>query len=57
MQQCKRNLPALIRAYQAFGAKFSKDSFTDRTFGSVDVFVLLDTQNYNQAYVNRLLKT
>lgn len=57
MQQCKRNLPPLIRAYQAFGAKFSKDSFTDRTFGSVDVFVLLDTQNYNQAYVNRLLKT
>jgi putative hemolysin len=53
--QVKRSLPALIRAYLSFGAKVSKDSFTDVEFGSVDVFILLDTKNYNQAYVNRLI--
>lgn len=50
-----RSLPPLIRAYVTFGAKVSKTSFTDRDFGSVDVFILLDTQNYNQTLVNKLL--
>ncbi|MBQ8685591.1 MAG: GNAT family N-acetyltransferase [Clostridia bacterium] len=52
----KRELPPLIRAYLSFGAKTSAQSFTDRDFGSVDVFVLLDIQNYNEAYINRLLR-
>lgn len=52
----KRNLPPLIRAYLGFGAKMSEDSFTDREFGSVDVFVLMDSKNYNDAYIKRLLK-
>ena len=52
----RQALPPLIRAYHAFGARFSTGSFTDYAFGSVDLFVLLDTQNYNEAYVARLLK-
>ncbi|MBQ8323507.1 MAG: GNAT family N-acetyltransferase [Clostridia bacterium] len=52
----KRSLPPLIRAYLGFGAKVSRDSFTDREFGSVDVFILLDSENYNDAYINRLLR-
>lgn len=56
VQEIKRNLPPLIRAYLSFGAKMSKDSFTDYEFGSVDVFVLLDLHNYNAAYVERLLR-
>ena len=54
--EIKRNLPPLIRAYLGFGAKVSADSFTDRTFGSVDVFILLDSADYNEAYINRLLR-
>ena len=54
--QIKRNLPPLIRAYIGFGAKTSKDSFTDWGFGSVDVFILLDSKAYNAAYINRLLR-
>ena len=54
--ELKRSLPPLIRAYLGFGAKVSKDSFTDWEFGSVDVFVLLDSNEYNEAYINRLLR-
>ncbi len=52
----KRGLPPLIRAYLGFGATVSKESFTDREFGSVDVFILIDFQNYNAAYVDRVLR-
>ena len=52
----KRRLPPLIRAYIGFGATTSKESFTDREFGSVDVFILLDAKKYNEAYINRLLR-
>ncbi|MBQ7923782.1 MAG: GNAT family N-acetyltransferase [Clostridia bacterium] len=55
-KEVKHSLPALIRAYYSFGAKFSCESFTDWEFGSVDVFVLLDTQNYNVSYINRVLR-
>ena len=54
--EIKRKLPALIRAYLNFGAKTSCDSFTDYDFGSVDVFILLDSKNLNMAFVQRLLK-
>ncbi len=52
----KRSLPPLIRAYLGFGATVSKESFTDREFGSVDVFILIDFENYNAAYVDRILR-
>lgn len=54
--EIKHELPPLIRAYLSFGAKTSEQSFTDREFGSVDVFVLLDMQDYNESYVNKLLR-
>ncbi len=55
-KEIRHALPALIRAYDSFGAKFSVESFTDWEFGSVDVFVLLDTQQYNETYINRVLR-
>ncbi len=56
VREIKRNLPPLIRAYLGFGATVSSDSFTDWEFGSVDVFILIDFQNYNVAYVDRVLR-
>ncbi len=56
LQEIKRSLPPLVRAYLSFGAKVSESTFTDWGFGSVDVFILLDMQNYNEAYIKRLLK-
>lgn len=56
LQETKRALPPLIRAYLSFGAKVSKETSIDSPFGSVDVFILLDLQNYNKAYIKRLLR-
>ncbi|MBQ3596510.1 MAG: GNAT family N-acetyltransferase [Clostridia bacterium] len=54
--QAKRNLPPLFKAYLGFGAKFSDQYFTDVVFGSVDVFVLMDTTKLNDLYIKKLLK-
>ncbi len=51
----KRSLPPLIRAYVSFGAFLSKETFCDFEFGSIDTFVLLDTKNCNDKYINRFL--
>lgn len=51
----KRRLPALLKAYTAFGGKLSSETFVDTAFGSVDLFVLLDMNNVNWAYVHRML--
>lgn len=51
-----RRLPPLIRGYIAVGAKIAPQPFTDTEFGSVDVFILVDLQNCNTDYVNKLLK-
>lgn len=55
-RQILRKLPPLIRGYIAAGAKVAPQPFSDFKFGSVDVFILLDLQNCNTDYVNRLLK-
>ncbi len=52
----KRSLPPLIRAYLGFGATVSAESFTDWEFCSVDVFILVDFEHYNVAYVDRILR-
>ena len=54
--EIKSTMPALLRVYTAFGATISNDSFTDYDFGSVDVLVVLDTENCNLSYVQKLLK-
>lgn len=54
--EIKSTMPALLRVYTAFGATISSDSFTDYDFGSVDVLVVLDTENCNLSYVQKLLK-
>ena len=55
-EQVKRALPPLLRIYTSFGATVSKDSFTDYEFGSVDVLIVLDTQDCNFGYMKKLLK-
>ena len=54
--EVKRKLPPLVRAYIGFGAKIGKEAFADYDFGSVDVFTLMDTQNYNTDYIQRFLR-
>ncbi len=51
----KRKLPTLFKAYTAIGGKLSAESFVDYDFGSVDLFVLVDLEDCNMAYINRLL--
>ena len=55
-KQILRQLPPLIRGYIAAGAKVAPQPFTDFKFGSVDVFILLDLQNCNTGYINKLIK-
>lgn len=50
-----RMLPPLIKAYISVGGKVSKQSFTDWAFGSVDLFVLVDLDNCNEAFINRIM--
>lgn len=53
--EVRRSLPPLIRAYISFGAFLSKDTFCDYPFGSIDTFVLLDTKNCNNRYIDRFI--
>lgn len=55
-KQILRKLPPLIRAYLSVGAKVAPQPFTDYVFRSVDVFIVLDMQNCNTEYVNKLIK-
>lgn len=55
-KEVANKLPPLIKAYITLGAKIAPETFTDTAFGSVDVFILVDMQNCNMPYVQRLLK-
>lgn len=55
-KQILRKLPPLIRGYIAVGAKVAPQPFSDFKFGSVDVFILVDMQNCNNDFINRMLK-
>lgn len=55
-KQILRKLPPLIRGYVALGAKVAPQPFSDFKFKSVDVFILLDMQNCNTDYINRMFK-
>lgn len=50
-----RGIPPLIKAYVSLGCKVSNQTFTDTVFKSVDLFVLVDMLNCNDAYMNRIL--
>ncbi len=53
--EIKRSLPPLIRAYIAFGAFLSKDTFCDKEFGSIDTLVIVDSKNCNDRYVDKFV--
>lgn len=53
--KCKSQMPTLVKAYILFGAKFSKEYFIDHDFCSLDIFVLVDSLNYNKSYIDRIL--
>lgn len=54
-REVRRSLPPLIRAYVSFGAFLSKETFCDYAFGSIDTFVLLDTKNCNDRYIDKFV--
>lgn len=54
-KEVMRSIPPLIKAYISLGGKVSSQTFTDMAFKSVDLFVLVDMQNCNDAYMNRIL--
>ncbi|MCH5146691.1 MAG: GNAT family N-acetyltransferase [Clostridiales bacterium] len=56
-RQILRKLPPLIRGYISVGAKVAPQPYSDFKFRSVDVFILLDLQNCNNDFVNKLLKS
>lgn len=53
--KCKEQMPTLVKAYMMFGAKFSKEYYIDKDFCSLDIFVLVDSLNYNKKYIDRIL--
>ncbi|MCI5938483.1 MAG: GNAT family N-acyltransferase [Bacilli bacterium] len=53
--KAKEQQPALVKAYILFGAKFSKEYFIDNDFCSLDIFVLVDSLNYNKKFIDRIL--
>lgn len=55
-RQILRKLPPLIRGYITLGAKVAPQPYSDFKFRSVDVFILLDMQNCNTDYINRMFK-
>ncbi len=55
-QNEKRLLPPLIKGYLAFGGKVAKEGFIDYSFGSTDVFVCVDMNEVNRAYIKRLFR-
>ena len=50
-----RNLPPLVKTYLKMGASIGEGIYIDVPFNSIDVFVLLDLENKNERYVDRLL--
>lgn len=53
--EAARLIPPLIKAYIALGGKVSRQTFTDTDFCSVDLFVLVDLENCNEAFINRIM--
>lgn len=54
-KEVMRSIPPLIKAYVSLGGRVSKQTYTDLKFKSVDLFVLVDLENCNDAYLNRIL--
>lgn len=50
-----RLIPPLFKAYMSIGGKVSRQTFTDLSFCSVDLFVLVDLQNCNNAFIDKLM--
>lgn len=55
-KELQHTLPPLVRLYAMIGAKFSTEAFSDYPFGSVDLFVLFDTQNCNKPVVEKMMR-
>ena len=52
--KAKSELPSLIKGYLAMGCKVGKGAFIDYDFNSTDIMIILDLQNINEAYFNRM---
>ena len=54
-KEVSRLIPPLIKAYISLGGKVSRQTFTDFSFCSVDLFVLVDLENCNDAFIDRIM--
>lgn len=52
--KAKSEMPSLIKGYLAMGCKVGKGAFIDYDFNSTDIMVILDLQNINETYFNRM---
>ncbi len=55
MAKVEKELPPLVKAYMKFQCKVSKEYFIDYSFGSLDIFILLDTTNYNDKLIHKII--
>ena len=53
-KEAKLEMPSLIKGYLAMGCKVGKDVFLDYDFNSADVMIILDLENINMTYFNRM---
>ncbi len=54
--EAKAQIPSLIKGYMAMGAKIANGAYIDYDFNSIDVLTILDLQNMNTAYVQRIIR-
>lgn len=53
----KKEMPALVKGYINVGTTFGEEVFIDKSFNSVDVFVLAEVEKINEKYISRFVKT
>jgi len=52
----KKEMPALVKGYINVGSTFGGEAFVDRSFNSVDLFVLAEVDKISDKYINRFVK-
>ncbi len=54
LQKAKAEMPSLVKGYLAMGCKVGNGTYIDYSFNSIDVMIILDLENMNTAYFNRM---
>ncbi|MDH5657422.1 MAG: GNAT family N-acetyltransferase [Spirochaetia bacterium] len=56
MKQIRKKIPVILKGYLRTGARVCGEPAHDKSFGTVDVFVILDAEKINEKYGNKFLK-